>query len=367
MDERKPRSSSTPPAFTPEVVAYEAEPPTNTGASMPRPTPALRIQKISRKRWFKFTLAGIILLIVVAALFAYNLWYQNPQKVITDGFAQAVAAKTLSYDATFKAVGGNAAEIAVDGKAANGLQGGDVTLSFTNGGKNYAVKGAVVADKANNIYFKLTNVADLVKPYRAVLSKEGQVALDKLTAKLGGDWIKLSAADMKNYDSSLAAAQQCMTAVATSLQTDKAAARELADVYKNHQFISIDKYLGSKNGSLGYQISTDKKVGQAFTRDFQATSVYKALHRCNPQLSASSVTDLFSGTSGQTSLYVSRFTHHITSVIMTSKDDKAKTSSTFTIEPKFNVPVSIDVPTKTTTIARLLSDLQSVLQSANKP
>lgn len=367
MDKKKPQSSSTPPAFTPEVVAYESEPPTNTAATMPRPTPSLRIRKVSRKKWFKFMLTGIIVLTIIGGALAYNLWYQNPQKVITDGFAQAIAAKSMGYTAAFKAVGDNAAEISVDGNAADGLQSGNATLSFTSAGKSYAVKGAVVLDKANNVYFKLTNVAELVKPYRAALSKNGQAALDQLTAKLGGDWIKLSAADMKNYDNGLATAQQCMVAAITSLQTDKAAARELASVYKEHQFITIDKYLGGKNGSLGYQISTNKVVGQAFTHDFQATAVYKALHQCNPQLSPTSVTDLFNSTSGQTTLYVSRFTHHITSLVVASKDVKAKTSSTFTIAPKFNVPVSIQVPTKTTTIAQLLSDLQGVLQSASKP
>jgi hypothetical protein len=313
-------------------------------------------------------IAGIALLLLVAVVLAYNLWYQNPQKVITDSFAQAVAAKSMNYTAAFKAVGSNAAEISVDdGNVAGGLQNGSVTLSFTSAGKSYAVKGAVVLDKANNVYLKLTNVNELVKPYRAALSKDGQAALNKLTAKLGGNWIKLNATDMKNYNSSLAAAQQCMTTAFNTLQTSKTAGNELANIYKKHQFITIDKYLGSKNGSLGYQISTNKTVGQAFARDLQATAIYKALHQCNPQLSPSSLANMFNDTSGRATLYVSRFTHHITSLTMAGKDSTTKTSSTFTIAPKFNVPATIQVPTKTTTIAQLLSDLQSVLQSASKP
>ena len=369
MDEKKSlsRSSSTPPAFTPEVVAYEAEPPTNTAATMPRPTASLRIRRISSKKWFKLVVAGAGLFMFVIAVLAYNLWYQNPQKVITDGFTQAVAAKSVSYAASFKTTGTNAAEISVDGRAISGLQSGDATLSFTSAGKSYAVKAAIVLDKANNVYLKLTNVKDLVKPYRAELSKNGQTALDQLTAKLGGDWIKLSATDVKNYNSELATTQQCMAVAANLLKTNKVAAREFANVYKKHQFITIDKYLGAKGGSLGYQISANKTVSKAFTRDFQTTAVYKALHDCNPQILPSTLTDSLNGSVGQTTIYVSRFAHHITSLAVASRDSKAKTSTTFTVEPKFNVPVTIQVPTKTTTIAQLLSDLQAVLQSASKP
>lgn len=369
MSDRIPQSqpSPTPPVFISEVAAYEAEPPTNTGAIMPRPTASLRLQKVSRKKWFKFVAVGLVLLVIFAGVLAYNLWYQNPQKVITDGLAHAIAAKSVSYTASFKAVGSNAAEISVDGNAIGGQQSGNVTLSFTSSGKSYAIKGAVVLDKANNVYFKLTNVGDLVKPYRAALSKNGQAALDQLVTKLGNNWVKLSATDMKNYDSSLATAQQCMVVAVNTLQTDKTAASELANIYKKHQFITIDKYLGSKDGSLGYQVSVNKTTSQAFLRDLQPTAVYKALHTCNPQLSPSSVADIFGGTSGQTTIYVSRFTHHITSLVVASKDSKAKTSATFTVAPQFNVPVTIQVPTKTTTIAQLLSDLQGVLQSASKP
>lgn len=352
-----PMSSSLPPEITPEVAAH---------GSHSRPTGITKVLRLPKRRR-TFIITGVALLVAIGVILAYNLWYQNPQKVITDGLAQAIAAKSVSYTAVFDAVGSNTAKISVDGNALGGQQSGNATLSLSSAGKSYAIKGNVVLDKTNTVYFKLTNVNDLVKPYKAALPEKGRVLLDQLATKLGSNWIKLSATDLQNYNSGLATTQRCTTSAVNALQGDKAAAAELADVYKKHQFITIDKKLGSKNGSLGYQISADKKTSQAFAHDLQTTAIYKALHKCNPQFSASSMTDFFGDTSGQTTIYVSRFAHQITSLSMASKDSRAKTSATFTIAPKFNVPVTITVPTKTTTVAQLLSDLQSVLQSANKP
>ena len=361
-----PVPSSLPPEITPEVAAYDSNSPIRTTAANSRLTGITKVLRLPKKRR-TFVIAGAALLVVIGAVLAYTLWYQNPQKVITDGLAQAIAAKSVSYTAVFDAVGSNTAKISVDGNASGGQQSGNATLSFSSAGKSYAIKSNVVLDKTNTVYFKLTNVNDLVKPYRAALPEKGKALLDQLVTKLGSNWIKLSAADLQSYNSGFATTQRCTTAAVSALQGDKAAAAELADVYKKHQFITIDKRLGSKNGSLGYQISANKTTSQAFARDLQTTAIYKALHRCNPQFSVSSMTDFFGGTSGQTTIYVSRFTHHITSLSVASKDSKAKTSATFTIIPKFNVPVTVTVPTKTTTVAQLLSDLQSVLQSASKP
>jgi hypothetical protein len=369
MDETTPPSDPSllpPPEVGQEVVTYESEPPTNTAATMPQPTDAAVIVKQSPKKWWRL-LVAVLLFVGIGGALAYNLWYQNPQKVITDSLIHAAAARTASYNATFSAVADNTAEITVDGMAANGLQSGNVTLSFTTAGKKNDIKGAAVIDMANNVYFKLTNVADLVKPYRAALPNSGQTLLDDLVTKLGSNWIKLSPTDLKNYNSSFATTEECTTAALKTLQGNASAGREIGAVYKKHQFITIDKKLGSKNGSLGYQISANQSTLRAFEHDVEATAVYKALHQCNPNVSPSSLASFFGGTSQQATIYVSRFTHQLTSLSATGKDSKAKTSATFTITPMFNVPVTIQVPKKTTTIAQLLSDLQAVLQSASKP
>lgn len=369
MDEKTPRVESIlpPPEIAPEVVTYESEPPTNTGALMPKPTRWPAVVHLKSKKWLTLVVAGLIVLVGAASVMAYALWYQNPQKVITDGIVKAIAAKSVAYTATLDASQDNTAKIAVDGSAANGQQSGNVTLSLASTGKSYQIKGTVIIDKANDVYVKLTNVADLLRPYRVALPQSGQTLFDNLQTKLGSSWIKLSPADLKNYNGALATVQQCTNAVVTKLQGDKASARQLATIYQKHQFISIDKKLGSKNGSLGYQISANQPVLKAFERDFQTTTAYKALHACNPQLSLASATGLFDGASGQTTVYISRFTHQITSLNVTSTDDKTKTVARFAVAPRFNVPVVIQVPKKTTTVTQLLHDLQAVLQSAAKP
>jgi hypothetical protein len=312
-----------------------------------------------------------ILIVVVGggSTYAYVSYFQNPQKVITDSLVNAFTAKTSIYTGTIIS-DSSGVKVTVDiTTKTNSLTGSfDAKVTVVANGKTYIVNGSALYDQSGNIYFKVQNLADIIaeaKSGMAILpSSPISVAVDKIVAKIDGVWVKISSDDVKQFSAETASSQTCINDTIKKFKDDKVAITELADVYSKNQFIVVEKDLGQKDGSLGYQIKSNNTVAKTFAEGLKGTKVYKSLNDCDKTFvvdtSTMNIADDLTG-GGTINLWVNMWSHQITKIELNSNSDGSKLSAT--ILPKYNQSVTISPPSETISLAQLQTYIDELTSS----
>lgn len=313
-------------------------------------------------------LIGLILtaLAILGLGLTYAYWYQNPNKVVSDALINAINAKSLTYTGTATNAGATKTDITFDGGGSS--EGGTLNakLVFDTQAKKYSLAGEAVVNKSGDLYFKVKDIDELVNNYRSAIPVNSQKLFDQVIAKVNDKWIKISSDDLKNYNADIAKVQKCTTEAMKKIQDDKTVKSELTTIYKKHPFITIDKSLGSKDGSLGYTLSASSDTSKAFAKEYKNTSLYKTLVECDSSFTIKD-DDLFKDTktsdnTTKVDVWVDQWTHRISKVAL--NDNTKSGASDIVIEPKFNQPVTITTPKDTTTLEQLQKDVQQLLQSS---
>lgn len=334
-----------------------------TPLSAARPSIWHQFQQLPARR--KGLLAGLLSLIVVLIVGAltYAYWYQNPNRVVADGIMQALNSRSLTYTGVFASNSGN--KITADFNGVADAQGGsvDMKLHLSALNKKYTIDGSGLLSDKGDLYFKVKNIDELVQNYRKSVPVSSQGLFDQIVAKINDKWIKISSDDLKSYSPEVATAQRCLTDAFKRMQTDETLRSEAVMAYKQHPFIMIEKTLGSKNGSLGYLLTIDSAKAKSFATAFRATALYKTLHACDKNLELK-VGDLKADNqknqNTNVELWVNNWTHQITKVVVADK----KNTTSLTVMPSFNKPVSVNAPRESTTLDQLQKDVQDLLVSA---
>ena len=100
---------------------------------------------------------------------AYNLWYQNPEKVLSDALINAAKAKTITYTGAVDIVNLDKTslsytskletiKLSFDGKSAAPTGELSAKLTVKYDGKNYDLTGSGLVDKDANLYVKLARL-----------------------------------------------------------------------------------------------------------------------------------------------------------------------------------------------------------------
>jgi hypothetical protein len=312
--------------------------------------------------------AAVIVLLGGGSVLAYNVWYQNPEKVVTDALMNAATAKTSTYVGNLK-VEGNDVKTVIDlttkQSAATGSL--DAKVTMTLAGKDYTVNGSALFDGSGDLYFKVEKLASIAAEYKTqfgLLEASQSSLIDKLVAKIDGTWVKVSSADLKDYSATTATATTCVTDAVKKFKDDKAATSEITNLYQKNPFIVIDKKLGEKDGSFGYTIKSDIAKTKAFAEGLKTTKIYTAIHDCDNSftIDTSSITDSKTASTGSTEVWVSRWSHQFTK--LTVSDTSEGTTTTGMLTPTYNQPVEVATPASSTTLKQLQSDVEAVIQSA---
>ena len=350
------------PDSSPVMPAAISEPvPTVPGAPAPQPKKKSIILGL--------IVAGVLIALGAAGVLTYNFWYQSPEKVITDGIVNAIKAKSVVYSGSLLISGDQEVKIEVSGRGKGTTNDLAAKLTFKQDEKTVTVDGAAIIDSKGDLYFKVKNIDMLVKNYSAALGDpQVQKLVDNLVAKVNDKWIKVSGDDLKSFSKDTAKGQSCLNEAVAKLESDDTITSELADTYKKHTFITINKSLGSKDGSLGYQLSSDMGVAKAFVKDLKATHVYKTLQSCDSSFKLDEE-DMFKDATdcnkkdARVELWVSLWSHQITKLSLEETKDKNK--ATIVLEPKFNETVSeTKAPEGATSLTQLKSDIEALIQSA---
>ena len=328
------------------------------------------------KKKRKGLIVGIIIaaaLVVVGAgsVLGYNLWYQNPDKVVYDALMNAFKAKSITGDGELVVKTGDVSiKVTFDtkGEGSNGQLTAKAVIDGDIDGQEISVDvtGSVIT-KDDTVYFKLDNVRETVDDIAKASDVTVPEYFDVIIKKIDGQWVSVKASDYEDISKEVAAQQECVTKTFDSLSTDDKMKREVIDLYRENKIIVIGDTLAAKdiNGvaSLGYTISSDNDAAKAFVKGLEDTAFGKALKECDDSVDFSDAAkdiDINIDGNSRIELWVSRFGHEITQVNVTGKEDDASGSLVF--NPVFNKEVTIEAPEKAITFKQLQNDIQKAVE-----
>lgn len=348
----------------------------------PRPQPqAAYVQPPQPKRPKKGLIIGSIIagaLVVFggASALVYNVWYQNPEKVIFDALTHAFKSESATGTGTITIKTDDVdlkITFAGEGQGSDGRV--DTTIKFDSksAGENISINVvASVLVKGETIYFKLDNVQKTVDQLAEAYGVEVPEYVAPIIKKIDGQWVSVKSSDYEDVSKEVAKQQRCVTDVFDNLSNSKDMKNELVDLYKENRILVIDEELPAKKidgvGSLGYEISTDTNAAQDFIRGLDDTEFGKELKKCDDSVDFAEVADTIkeadkendSDVDTKFEVWVSRFGHQITEVKFTAKDDDA--SGVFVFNPKFNQDVTIEAPKSSITIKQLQEDIEKAVE-----
>lgn len=358
------------------------EPDNQTGPAVAAPvatTPTVggKASGGSKKKWFiGGILAAVLVVLLGGGALAYNLWYQNPDKVILDGInnlfdptANASGKATVSVENKDVRL-----DVTANVKSDKKLANGDVQIAVRMKSSDSPVeKVDVKADFAVNdktAYFKLNNLRplaeDLVDAYvdnlatqykelgfaltQKQIDQQKQQMLQQLNpiiTKIDNRWIKVDTESSDEDDDS----SKCTSEVLQKFYDDKKMRNEVLEVYKDHKFITVKEKLGSKDGSLGYLLDFNETQAKEFGTAVKQTTFGKELEKCDkssgstPRSEDSSAKDKDSLKDTRIELWVDRWSHRITEVkIAATTTDSSQTAISFGVTYNYDKVDGLTVP-----------------------
>lgn len=318
--------------------------------------PARRPRLYHKRNLFAGFILLFVLLIVLCAAAVYALWYQNPDRVVTDAVVRALGAQTTTMTGDLRV--GNAVAINFSGGSA-GAKGAKLTFETTTKADNRTQTFGtdVVLDKDGNLYMSAGGIkgalgADLV----ADAANPGTYA-NILQQKIEGKWLKITSTELQPYSKKVASIQSCLQTVFNKVQDDEPLLKEATDIYIKNKFIVVDKTLGSQNGSTGYSVHIDYEKLAGFLGKFKETAIYKQLHDCDSATFDLNV-DEFIKSIKASSVKVTKLelwingNHELTEIKANGAIVNGM-SGELLIKPRFNEEVKIIVPTSTISLNEL--------------
>lgn len=355
------------PVFTPESTSFPISSIPDISSELSEPSSVTVSQPFIKPKRKKGLLIGLIVTIAVVILgggsaLAYQFWYQNPNKVVTDALIGAVTSKSVSYVGSLNTDSGTAKfKVEVTGQQLGETGNMDAKMTLTSGSKDYVLNGSVIIDEPGDLYFKVENLTNLSPVYEALTDSSSVV--DKLVAKIDGTWIKISSKELSGVSSSAAKSKTCINDAVDKFKGDKAALSEISSLYQKHSFIIVDKQLGTKDGNLGYSVKTDSAAAKAFAIGLEDTAIYKQLNGCdntfiiNPDKFFDQKSTSTSG--GTTEMWISTLGHELKKLTISEKTDQNSTVE-ISIATTFNQAKSAKAPTSSIGLSQLTTDLQAL-------
>lgn len=346
------------------------------------------------KKSKKGVIIGSIVIMLLLAIGGGGLvtyaWYQNPEKVVMDGLIKAMQAKTFTANSTAKISFGDGsmtATFAAQGGSKEGY-GGTMKLTYQpTKGPQVTVNGAGMYASNGDLYFRATNVKKAyettVDTYMDSRTKEAATAglrmtdAEKHTVKqqvsqlflplvnmLEGQWIKVTATDMKRVNERSGQQYECLQAVVQKSLNGKKFSQQLRDLYAKHRALIIRESGNNKGDSKGYVITVDRSKLEAFKDNAKQLSFYNELERCDKKTPGEvNAIDNTADSEVVTNieLWVDQWTHTITDFTVKISDSSTKAVISGTTE--FNKPVVVTVPSEFKNLKELQTEIEKTFSS----
>lgn len=331
----------------------------------PATTGGLSVAKRSKKPLILSLVIGGLILLLGGTAAAYQFWYQNPDKVVTDSLVKALTAKTITYTGTLDtSAESGKLKIELDGRA-NGVAFANHTkATVTIGAVNVSVDGDVQLTEKGDIYFKLKNAKDLADTYVQMMGGNTTPELTALVAKIDDKWIKVSAEDLNMGNADERANQnQCFTAVGEKFKTDRDLRGEVTNLYEKQRFITVKESLGEKEGSLGYKLNFDRAKAKEFAAGLKTTKLYSELQKCDKDFKIDEhglTEDRDNRVTADFEIWANKWSHELTQARVSGQTKDGKSKGTFVLNPLFNKPVTIETPANAMPVSELQQEIMAV-------
>lgn len=365
----------TPIATTPAASAFGSfsnEPvAAGSGTAPAAPSGPMGFFKKSKKRTAIVLTAVAVVVLGGGGAAAYNLWYQNPEKVLGDAMSNMLSAKSASTDSILTVDSSGDAKYNVDFKLKTLSDQDnaelDMSVSAEAEGKDYNLSGNVIVKNNEKLFFKINDLKKTLEDTGLMSYVGSSASAVSFIEKIDGTWIVVDQDDLDEATGSDDKTTECIENAVKKLRDDKEYAKDVRELYKKNPLVKVTKKLGSKDGSLGYEIEFVRENAVKFANGMNDTKFYKDIKKCDSSIEDLDGEEMFKEDEdakdedkATVNVWIDRWSHQLTKLEINGSADDTKVS--FTMNTKFNVPVKIDEPKDPITIDELEADIEKIQQ-----
>ena len=318
-------------------------------------------------------IAAVLLVLGGGSALAYNLWYQNPDKIVLDAVQNAIKAKSVSMTGEVKATASNGVVVGITMDGENDASKGELNakLSVTYDDQTFKLDAAVRVPGDGSYFIKADGVEEIIDTLSDVSASPAPAQIVSFAQKIDGNWIKIEKSDIDEFTNDTNKTQECVTDVLKKLQNDTSYNNEIAKIYKEHKFIDAGKPLATETidgvASFKFEIKGDEEKAEAFGKAFEDTKLYTELKGCNEAIADTAKESMDDSSATSTSepdatlyVWVSRWTHEFTKIEIVSKEN-SDTDIKASVETKFNQDVAVESPADFITFKQLQKDVEELM------
>ena len=289
---------------------------------------------------------GVIALIaIISAVLVYFLWWQNPEKMVTDAVSNAIMAKKMTADGKVVIDMRDQGKIELNVKTATDSGKSkaniDAKLNIKGVEKNIPLKGDAVLDSDGTIYVKINNFKDLYGTLLEVVMESSsggnlsrsqiETYRDQTLEKMGSEIDKMSDTWMKISPDEIGSEYKCGINALKKIQSDESARKEVAQLYRKNSFFTIkDSKISDRNGGRGFELQGDNSKLSKFNDEFKKSSAGKALSKCGKYNSYKS-SESSSIDKSSLKVWVDRSSHELKALELKGDGKKASVEISFDI------------------------------------
>lgn len=316
-------------------------------------------------------LGVIVLISIVSAALVYFLWWQNPEKMVTDAMSNAVMSKKMTANGKVVVDMRDQGKIELNVKTATDSGKSkaniDAKLDIKGVEKNISLKGDVILDSDGTIYVKINNFKDLYgtllevvmesssggKMSRAQIETYRDQTLRKMSSeidKMGNTWMKISPDEIGDE-------YKCGIDALKKIQSDESVRKELAQIYQKNSFFTIkDSKISDRNGGRGFELQGDNSKLSKFSDELKNSSAGKALGKCGKSNSYKS-SESSSIDTASLKVWVDRSSHELKALEL--KGDSKKVSVEISFDIDVNKSEEIKIPSSAESLKEFIEGFMS--------
>ena len=316
-------------------------------------------------------LGAVVLISIVSAALVYFLWWQNPEKMVTDAISSAIMSKKMTADGKVVVDIRDQGKIELNVKTATDSGKSkaniDAKLNIKGVEKSIPLDGDMVLGDDGTIYVKINNFKDLYssllevvmesssggKMSRAQIEAYRDQTLKKLNSeinKMNGTWMKVSPDEIGDE-------YKCGIDALKKFQNDESARKELAQLYQKNSFFTIkDSKISDRNGGRGFELQGDNSKLSKFSDELKNSSAGKALGKCGKSNSYKS-SESSSIDTASLKVWVDRSSHELKALEL--KGDSKKVSVEISFDIDVNKSEEIKIPSSAESLKEFIEGFMS--------
>ena len=316
---------------------------------------------------------GVIALIaIISAVLVYFLWWQNPEKMVTDAVSNAIMAKKMTADGKVVIDMRDQGKIELNVKTATDSGKSkaniDAKLNIKGVEKSIPLDGDMVLGDDGVIYVKINNFNELYGGLLEVVmesSSGGKMSRTQMEAyrdqtlkKLNSEINKMNGTWMKISPDEIGSEYKCGINALKKIQSDESARKELAQIYQKNSFFTIkDSKISDRNGGRGFELQGNNKSNSSkFEEEFKNSLIGKTLSKCGKSNSYKS-----SGSSSidtaSLKVWVDRSSHELKALEL--KGDSKKASVEISFDINMNKSEEIKAPSDAESLKEFVEGFMS--------